>query len=500
MRIVGAVSFVALAIAMVGPMPALAQERVVLTNSETPLAKIPFDSRGSRSIVLSADGLHGAYVAGEGPYEWVVIDGETSAVYERVARDSLVFSPDGTRMAFAARLGGRWYVASGNGNAEEPFDAVVARSVRFSPDGRRLAFIATRERRTFVVADGGEGPAFDAIADDRIAFSPAGRLAYVGVRAGRRVVVIDGAESLPFADATFPVFSGDGLRAAYLASDGRRQFIAFDDFARQDAPEDTRALSLTLSHNGSRVAYAFGPPGAVRVAIADRAEGDGKRETSAEAVDWVFDGSIAFSPDGTRVAYAVRKGGHAHAVVDGKAGPPLHGVVPGTIVFSPDGRRHAYVAEQATGPGTLGRIVVVDGTAWMPFEWVRGVPRFSPDSRHVACVAEYTVAGLTGQFVVVDGSPSGKAYTCVRGDPVFSPDGTRVAVIALAHDDRFAAGEELPRLAAANVPGGAADVSGRRLVLDRTAADRLGVLGFQRRSASPPPLEMLLVHEEIAHD
>ena len=476
-------------------LPALAQERVVLKNSEKSLSKIPFDRRESHSLVLSPDGWHGAYVLRRDGHEWVIINGEPGDAYERVAPDSLVFSPDATRIAFAARLGGRWHVANGEELSEASYNAVVGSSVRYSPDGKRLAFIATRDKRTFVVDGGAEGPAFDAVVDDRLAFSATGRLAYVGARAGRKVVVIDGAESMPFAEASFPVFSGDGNRAAYLASDGARWFVGFDDFARHDVMTGARASTLALSRDGSSFAYAFRSPEGMRVAVGNRGGGDAK-PVAGEPVDWVFDGSITFSPDGTGLAYAVRRGDECHVVVDGKPGPPFHGIVPGTIVFSPDGRRYAYVAEQTTGVGALGRTVVVDGTAWVPFERVRGVPRFSPDGRHVACVAEHTFRGLTGQFVVVDGSP-GKAYACVRGDPVFNPDGTHVAVMALAPDVRFAAGEELPRLASAG--GNDDDHSGRRLVLDQTDADRLGVTSFGRRPPRPP-LEVLLVQEQIGHD
>ena len=135
------------------------------------------------------------------------------------------------------------------------------------------------------------------------------------------------------------------------------------------------------------------------------------------------------------------------------------------------------------------------GGAARPFDRVRGAPRFSPDGLHVTYVAEQIEGEAIRQFVVVDDTP-GKAYAWVRGEPVFSPDGSRVFVYALGPDDRFEAGDELPRDAVPAAGGG-------RLVLDHT--QDFGLLLRRPWRGDPAereqrPIEMLFVEERIGYE
>jgi Tol biopolymer transport system component len=457
---------------------ASAQHRVTLTNREETLGKIPFNAGVAGSLVVSADGKYGAYIQPEGYTFRVVLNGEPGPAFEEIGRDSLVFSPNGTWLAYAAKEDGRWYVVEGD-QRSLPYDHIVGPSLRVSADGLHFAFIATRDKQTHVVVDGVERPAVESVVDNRLVFSPVGgRLAYAAKRGGRTLVVLDGNESLLVDEASRPIFSGDGSRLVYVARTGAEAFVVLDNTDRRAARPGIRETSLALSHDGKRFAYAAQSPEGTRVIIADDA---------GEPHEWVFDNSITFSPDGRRLAYAVRKGGKCLIVVDGKPGTTLSdGIAPGSITFSPDGRRVAYVAELVSA-GRVSRVVVVDGVVHgSTFDRIRGVPRFSPDGRHVAYIGERIEAGVS-QFVVVDGTP-GKAYRCIRGEPVFSPDGTRVAVMALSDDDRFEAGEEIPRLVSSD-----ADAA-RRLVLDRVPAVR------RSGERAQHPIEVLLVQESIAQD
>lgn len=470
---------------------ALAQQKVTLTNHEAPVLSIPFFIMfaAENTLVLSPDGHHGAYIIRDpsNGNEHVVIDGRPGEAYQRIERESLVYRPDSDLVVYAARIDKESYLVGGEGVKAD----VVGSSVQFSPDGKHVVLIGSTDKRWSVFVDGKPGEAFDGILDNRLVFSRAGRMAYVGLRAGRKVVVIDGAESLPFPDVSFPVFSADGDRAAYIVTDGVHSHIWFDDFARHEARDGIRPASLALSTDGTRVAYAFGSAPHMRV-VAGRRGDEGQWPTAGEAYDWVFDDTLAFSPDGRRLAYAARRGDHCFVVVDGKPGPPFDGIVSGSIAFSNDSRRLAYVAEQVeAGGGNVIRSVVVDGMAWPAFERIRGVPRFSPDGSHVAYVAEHTAGGLTAQFIVVDGT-SGKAYSCIRGEPVFSPDSKRVAVMAIAPDERLAAGEDVPR------PDGNDAAPARRLILDRSDAYQLPVNPLD--AAAKRPINVMLVEEQIGHD
>lgn len=459
-----------------------AQHRVTLTNKEEPLSTIPFDAGVAGSLVVSADGKHGAYVKPEGVFFHVVLDGEQGPAFREIGRDSLVFSPNGTWLAYAARKWERWFVVEGD-QRSRPYEHIVGPSLRVSADGLHFAFIASRDKQTFVVLDGVESPAVESVVDSRLVFSPVGaRLAYAANRGGRALVVLDGNESLLVDEVTCPIFSGDGSRLAYVARTGPEALVVLDNVDRRPAQRGIRETSLTLSYDGKRFAYAADSPEGMRVVTPD---------ATGEPHEWVFDNSITFSPDGQRLAYAIRRGGKSLVVVDGKPVETLSdGIASRSITFSPDGRRVAYVAEIASA-GRVSRGVVVDGVVHgSTFDRIRGVPRFSPDGRHVAYVGERVEAGVVSQFVVVDGTP-GKAYRCVRGEPVFSPDGRHFAVMALAGDDRFEAAEEIPRLVSSD-PDAA-----RRLVLDRTQEVRMNARfdGTGRR-----PIEVLLVQETIVQD
>ena len=476
---------------------ASAQHRVVLTNHEQPLGQIPFDAADARWLVLSGDGRRGAYVAPIGAHYGVVVDGVVGeSIFQDVARDSLTFSPDGTRFAFAGRREGRWYVTDHAApDAGEPYDDVGGSSLRFSPDSRHLAFVASRGKRAFVVLDGKLGRSFDSVDPERLVFAPGGgRLAYVARREGRTLVVLDGNERPPFDEISRPVFSGNSVRLAYAARSGARDFLVLDNHRTADARQGMRARSVALSNDGERVAYAARSPDGVRVIDGERA---------SQAHDWVFDDSLTLSPDGARLAYVVRRGPACAVVVDETPGPSFDGIAPGSIAFSPDGRRLAYVAERAEGTA-LRRHVVVDGRRGAAFERIRGRPCFSPNGRHVAYLAERAEQGVLRQFVVVDGSP-GKPYAWVRGEPVFSPDGSRVIFMALGPDDRFETGEELP--ADVRAVGAGAGQGGGRLVLDHSEDFRVSL----RSAGYPPgrtraaddaerrqrPLDVLLVEERI---
>ena len=141
-------------------------------------------------------------------------------------------------------------------------------------------------------------------------------------------------------------------------------------------------------------------------------------------------GSLAVSPDGQRLAYAVGKAGFTSGKVsifvdaamlqpDGSRpaltrGPAYDGVR--APVFSADGQDMAYAALNRS----TGQTLVTSAGAGAFYERV-GLPVFSPDGHHIA----YAAGRGTRSFVVLDGV-EGDAYEEVTS-PSFSPDGQRVA-------------------------------------------------------------------------
>ncbi|MGD0463919.1 MAG: hypothetical protein ABSB74_15655, partial [Tepidisphaeraceae bacterium] len=95
------------ATAMIGlTVTAFAQSNAAPTNAykteETRLG--PMDAEVLYPV-FSRDGRHFAYVARRDQMLCVVVDGQAGAEYDDIGEDSVIFSPDGKRVAYAAKTG-----------------------------------------------------------------------------------------------------------------------------------------------------------------------------------------------------------------------------------------------------------------------------------------------------------------------------------------------------------------------------------------------------------
>jgi hypothetical protein len=140
--------------------------------------------------------------------------------------------------------------------------------------------------------------------------------------------------------------------------------------------------------------FFYGPAGAYKVAFV--------QGPSVQDLSLVMDGQIlgglnnltgvAFSPDGTRYAFAHGPSGQGRPVVDEREYPDRvptpfaapSGMVgsppPVYFVFSPDSKHVAYlVSSRQTGANG----VIVDGTPILTKSTRVGRPHFTPDSRHL---------------------------------------------------------------------------------------------------------------------
>jgi Tol biopolymer transport system component len=131
------------------------------------------------------------------------------------------------------------------------------------------------------------------------------------------------------------------------------------------------------------------------------------------------------SPDGTRLAFAIRRGSKWSLVLDGVESQRwdsisnlnLDGPVAG---FSPDGRHFTYVGVRAEK-----NFLVLDQKE-NPNAWLY-CAAFSPDSRHAAFVRSIEEQNdWMRSSVVLDGK-AGKEYRGEIEQLTFSPDGSRLA-------------------------------------------------------------------------
>lgn len=301
-----------------------------------------------------------------------------------------VASPAAGRVAYLQLDGGRVRLVV-NGTPGPAYNAIPQDSVIFSPNGQHLVYLGIDGRQKYVVHDGKAVGPYDDVAHESLPtlggelmeelpaveaaefaaqfiFSPDSRyLAFAARRGDSWRLVVAGKESQPYDEVGLPLFSPDGAKLACVVTTGTRQ-------------------SLLLG---------------------------GKSITEADAVL-----EPQFSLDSRRLACKVKIGDERAIVVDGVR-EPLYPAVSG-FTFSPDGTHYAYVGHRREG-----QVLVVDGKETGSYPMIIAPPRFSPAGNRVACV----IAEGDTQRVVVDGTP-GPVCGRILSLPVFSPDGTRVAYAA----------------------------------------------------------------------
>ncbi|MHB9105451.1 MAG: M56 family metallopeptidase [Armatimonadota bacterium] len=331
---------------------------------------------------ISPGGEHIAFITRQGDRYAVVVDGKAGRPYYRVhsawpRQPSLVFSPNGKRLAFAvtdvgnpdkvrmvedgregpecdaltvpvfsrdsrrvayaARQGKQWRVLINGVAGSEWYDRIT--EIAFSHDGSSLAVAAEKNGRAFMVVSGKAGPAHDGV--KRPVFGTHGKLAYIAIEGDRRHVVLDGTNEKPYRhiDADTLQFSPDG-RLAYVAQVSEHGWTLVCNGS--ESPVYASINAVRFSPNGRRLAYTF------------------SRNLQH---DLVLDGKIipnawrpAFSPDSAHFAYISHRQGVNVVVRDGQAFPLPHNLIPDQLCFSPDSRRLLCLAADRGKP-----VLLVDG-------------------------------------------------------------------------------------------------------------------------------------------
>lgn len=181
--------------------------------------------------LFSPNGQHLAYVAAYAEHHVsVVLDDHPGREFEDVVSDSVLFSPDSTRLAYLAKRKGSGFF----GRLRTSIVAVVDEQVVgeyedaglpvFNPDGRHIAFRGRTGAHACVVKDGETGPVFEAVGDPR--FGDNGRVVYVAEQAKRQSVVVDREPLLWVEKVVVPwpdrphLLDADGDHVAWVAKTG----------------------------------------------------------------------------------------------------------------------------------------------------------------------------------------------------------------------------------------------------------------------------------------
>jgi WD40 repeat protein len=349
--------------------------------------------------------------------------------------ESVTYGPDGTRLASAAQDGTVKIWNAITGQEERTFrghtDAV--HGLAFNPAGNKLASASEdRSVRVWNVGTGQElltlqrhtGPVHS------VAFSPDGtRLASAGEDG--TVIVWDatkGQESYRLAGHSewlSVVFSPDGTRLASIGKDGT--VIVWDTTTSQEIYHFQRGgdgflKCVTFSPDGKWLASSNQDP---IVKIWDMTTG---KEAFTLTVSSAGVLSVAFSPDGTRLAMTGQTVVHIWDLTTNKEKRILKGHIGSTysVAFSPDGSRLATAGQDGT-------VRIWDATFSEEAPFVTGYKTttisvaFSPDRQRIAS------AGRNRTTVEVWDATTGQLLHTLRGHTqmvckvTFSPDGRRLA-------------------------------------------------------------------------
>jgi hypothetical protein len=247
---------------------------------------------------------------------------------------------------------------------------------------RHVAYHARQRDKWRVFRDGIPGKVWDAVRWH--SFSPDGtHLAYEARENGQCCIVVDEKEGEHFSGIDYLFqFSPDSARLGYVATIEKGKECAVVDGKRGPVFDTVFPTSFTFSDNSRHFAYA-GRRGNHCVVVKD-----GEEVLQADEV--VIDGRLGkalgpiLSPNGARMACAVRRGGQWRMVLDRVASSPWDSILDLSLEglsagFSPDGKHFSYVGERKDK-----RFVVIDQKE-NPDAWFCGAT-FSPDGKHAAFV------------------------------------------------------------------------------------------------------------------
>ena len=349
----------------------------------------------------SPDRMHRVEVIEKRGHQQLRVDDEPPRRYLGVGLETILFSEDSSRLAYAAEIDAGWVVVV-DGVASRPWTGIG--EILFGPD-HRLAYIAEDAGRWRVVLEGTLSPSFEAVMQGSLTFSPDGRrLAFVMAEGDGFRVVVDG-EPGPFYQAIGALrFDQESKRLAYVVQREGQQYLALNG----------RLLGpfLLLAD------YTLGPEGRLGMLVRRdegwRAVVDGQE---SEAFDNL--GTIHFSQDG-RHAYTAQRGGHWFVVLEGTPSPAYTSVE--QLVFT----RDLLVYQACLGKDAF---VVVDGTHGPPLKRV-GRLALSPDGAHLAYLGLPWGGSLS---VFHDGAVYAVPYA-LDGSLVLSDDGRRWACLVLKEE------------------------------------------------------------------
>lgn len=376
---------------------------------EKPLGSVgAYDS--VRSVAMSADERHIAFIGVRGKQQFVILDGKSSQPYEWVVPESIDCGSDGNHLAYLVQTAVDTQVFV-DGTLYKGFFTIDHNHIFWSPDAKRTAFSTQYQNGgAAMVIDGVAGPKYDQV--DVPFFSPdSKKIAYAAKRGKQEFVVLDGKEQKSYDAVSRLVFSPNSRFLAYEARFGGKSVLVLN--GQEGKPYDSIKMGPGFTPDGGRLLAVVAQAGKLLVVVNGR---------ESQPWDALVVGDIIVSPDSKHLMYAVKNGDRQQAIIDNVPQQTFDHLAASAMAFSPDSRHTAYVAGGARSGSEQ---VVVDGVPHQAWDGIlAGTPLFSPDSKRLAYGGK---SGGKWRLVVDD--VKGTAYDFI--DPpvlqLFSPDSRRVA-------------------------------------------------------------------------
>ncbi len=359
----------------------------------------------------SPDRLHRVEVIEKDKRQQLKLDATLSRPYLGVALETIVFSVDSQRFAYAAETDAGWVVIADDVHSR-PWTGIG--EVLFGPQ-QELAYIAADSEGWRVILESTPSSPFEAVMQGSLTFSSKGcRLAFVVVEGDKFRVVVDGEPASLYDAIGMLRFGAEGKRLAYVARIGDQQYLVLDD---QLLGPFNLIADFTLGQKG-RLGMLVRDAAGWR-AIIDEQNGEvfdnlgsiqfsqgGQYAYAAECDDSWFiirDGtrSLAYSSvgqltfAGESLFYEASWDSDSFVVADTIRGPSLKWI--GRLIVSPDGLHLAYLGQPWGGSVS----VFYDGTVIDVPHAISGTLVLSNDYQHWACLGQNEIDG--GIDIVIDG-------------------------------------------------------------------------------------------------
>lgn len=283
-------------------------------------AKYSSDFYAIHSPIFSPDGKHVAYVTVTPVDNKLSASGwklflDTTQLADRVMPGAPVFSPDGSRLAYLVDTSQSIFKprmalhVNGTLFSEVPerympmamaddFEMDAEPILSFSPDGSAIAFTARVGKKCAVmVNDKDVAPDLDMVGPPKLATD--GRVVYQAKKKGDWSLMVGGTKvTADFDRIGKPVLSRDGSALAYRARTGKKWAVYIN--TTKVTPDLEKIGPIALSRDGRKVAYPARVDGTWTVFIQDT-----RLPVEFQIPKLGYDGirGFAFNADGSRVVY-----------------------------------------------------------------------------------------------------------------------------------------------------------------------------------------------------